>query len=41
VEELKFYNQHLQFIYEPGDFKAFVGPNSRDVQEVSFQLIDS
>jgi beta-glucosidase len=40
VEDLKFYNQDLQYIYEPGDFKVQVGTNSRDVQEVPFQLVD-
>ena len=29
----------LKFIAEPGDFKAFVGPNVRDVKEVDFKLI--
>jgi beta-glucosidase len=38
VEELKFYNTDLKWIYEPGDFKVFVGGNSRDVQERSFVL---
>jgi beta-glucosidase len=41
IEDLKFYNQDLQYIYEPGDFKVFVGTNSRDVQEAAFQLTDS
>ena len=40
VEDLKFYNQHLQYIYEPGEFNVFVGPNSRDVQAVKFLLSD-
>ena len=40
VEDLKFYNQDLQYIYEPGDFKVLLGPNSRDVQEAPFQLVD-
>ena len=40
VEDLKFYNQQLQYIYEPGDFNVFVGPNSRDVQELSFTLTE-
>lgn len=38
VEDLKFYNSDLKWIYEPGDFKVFVGGNSRDVQEAGFEL---
>lgn len=38
-ETLKFYNSSLKFIAEPGDFKAFVGSNSRDVQSLDFKLI--
>ncbi|QNF33614.1 beta-glucosidase BglX [Adhaeribacter swui] len=39
-EDLKFYNNQLQYGYEPGDFKVFVGTNSRDVQEVGFTLTE-
>ena len=39
VDDLRFYNDKLQFIYEPGDFKLFLGGNSRDVKETDFQLI--
>jgi beta-glucosidase len=38
VEDLKFYNEKLQWIAEPGDFKLFIGGNSRDVKEASFKL---
>ncbi|MEJ5994620.1 beta-glucosidase BglX [Pedobacter sp. Du54] len=38
-ETLKFYNSSLKFVAEPGDFKAFVGSNSRDLQSVDFKLI--
>ncbi|MCB2409733.1 beta-glucosidase BglX [Hymenobacter lucidus] len=38
AEDLKFYNNDLQFVAEPGDFQVFVGPNSRDTQEASFKL---
>ncbi|NQX40548.1 beta-glucosidase [Pedobacter steynii] len=38
VEDLKFYNADLKFVAEPGDFKIFVGTNSRDNSEASFQL---
>jgi beta-glucosidase len=38
VNDLKFYNSDLKFVAEPGDFKVFIGPNSRDVKEASFRL---
>ena len=38
VNELKFYNGELKYIYEPGDFKIFIGGNSKNVKEVSFKL---
>ena len=37
--DLKFYNYDLKFVAEPGDFKVFVGGNSRDVKEASFKLL--
>lgn len=39
VEDLKFYNSDLKFVAEPGDFKIFIGSNSRDVKEASFKLL--
>jgi len=36
--DLKFYNSDLKFVAEPGDFKVFIGTNSRDVKEASFAL---
>ena len=39
-EELKFYNSDLQYVSEPGDFKVFIGSNSRDVKENGFELTD-
>lgn len=38
AELLKFYNANLEFVCEPGEFKAMVGPNSRDVVEKTFTL---
>lgn len=38
IEDLKFYNADLQFVAEPGEFKVFVGGNSRDVKELTFTL---
>ncbi|KAF0200813.1 MAG: hypothetical protein FD170_3189 [Bacteroidetes bacterium] len=40
VGDLKFYNYDLKFVAEPGDFKVFVGGNSRDVKEAAFVLTD-
>ena len=36
--KLKFYNSELKYIYEPGDFKVYIGGNSQDVKEASFKL---
>jgi beta-glucosidase len=38
VEDLKFYDSNLNLIYEPGQFKVFVGSNARDVKEADFTL---
>ena len=38
TEDLRFYNDKLQHIYEPGDFKVYIGGNSRDVKEAAFTL---
>ncbi len=37
--DLRFYDADLKYVAEPGDFKVFVGPNSRDVKESSFKLL--
>lgn len=39
VNELKFYNSELKYVAEPGEFKVFVGGNSRDVKEAGFSLL--
>jgi beta-glucosidase len=38
ADKLKFYNSELKYIYEPGDFKVYIGGNSQDVKEASFKL---
>lgn len=38
AELLKFYNGKLEYVCEPGEFKAMVGPNSRDLSEKTFTL---
>lgn len=37
-EDLKFYNQQLEFSSEPGVFKVFIGTDSQDLQETEFEL---
>lgn len=37
-ELLKFYNYDVEYVWEPGDFKVMVGPNSRDLKEAQFTL---
>ncbi len=36
---LKFYNNDLKFVFEPGTFKVFVGGSSDNTKEKSFELI--
>ena len=38
VDDLKFYNNDLKYVYEPGAFKVFIGTNSADVKEGDFTL---
>ncbi|MGE7774032.1 beta-glucosidase BglX [Chitinophaga sp. NPDC101104] len=38
VNDLKFYDRNMQYVAEPGEFRVQIGPNSRDVQEMSFEL---
>lgn len=38
VDDLKFYNNDLKYVYERGAFKVFIGTNSRDVKEADFTL---
>ncbi len=38
-EDLKYYDSNMKFIAEPGDFKLFIGTNSRDVKESFFELV--
>ena len=37
-EMLKFYDENLDFVAEPGDFELMVGPNCRDVSRLPFRL---
>jgi beta-glucosidase len=38
IDRLKFYNAELKYVAEPGEFKLFIGGNSRDVKEAGFTL---
>ena len=38
VNDLKYFNYDLKYVAEPGDFKVFIGGNSRDVKEADFKL---
>lgn len=38
VDDLKFYNNELAFVAEPGDFKIFIGTSSSDVKAADFSL---
>ena len=37
--DLRFYNDKLQYIYEPGKFKLYIGGSSSDVKEAKFTLL--
>ncbi|CAN5308889.1 beta-glucosidase BglX [soil metagenome] len=37
-KDLKFYNSDLKYVAEPGNYKVFIGGNSRDVKEADFKL---
>jgi len=39
VEDLKFYNQNLDFVAEPGAFEVFVGANSDTKNKEAFELV--
>lgn len=39
VNDLKYYNYDLKYVAEPGDFKVFIGGNSRDLKEAGFKLL--
>jgi beta-glucosidase len=39
AEDLRFYNDKLQYIYEPGEFRLYIGSNSNEVREAKFTLL--
>jgi beta-glucosidase len=38
IEDVKFFNRDLKWVAEPGEFKVYIGPNSRDVKVAAFKL---
>jgi beta-glucosidase len=38
-DQLGFYNENLDFVVEPGEFKIWVGPNSTEGLEDSFEVV--
>lgn len=40
AEHLGFWNREMRFVVEPGEFKVMVGPNSEDVIEKSFAVVE-
>lgn len=38
IEDFKFFNSDLKWVYEPGDFSIMIGGNSRDVKKVDLNL---
>lgn len=38
ANDLRFYNDQLRYIYEPGAFHLFIGGNSHDAKKVQFEL---
>jgi beta-glucosidase len=38
TNDLKFYNKDLKYVYEPGNYKIFVGPDSGHTQEAKFTV---
>ncbi len=39
ANDLRFYNDRLQYIYEPGEFRLYIGGNSSDVKETGFEIL--
>lgn len=38
VDDLRFYDDKLEHIFEPGEFRLFIGSSSQDVREAKFTL---
>ncbi len=35
---LRFYNQNMEFVFEPGEFEIMIGRNSQDVERERIYL---
>ncbi|MEP6707013.1 MAG: glycoside hydrolase family 3 N-terminal domain-containing protein [Pyrinomonadaceae bacterium] len=40
-EQLGFWNREMRFVVEPGEFKVMVGPNSEDLMETKFEVVNN
>lgn len=38
AEDLKYWNHEMKFVADPGEFKVFIGGNSRDLKEAKFEV---
>jgi beta-glucosidase len=38
ADDLRFYNDKLQYVFESGEYRLYVGSNSKDLKEVAFTL---
>lgn len=41
VEDLRFWDRDMNFTWEPGEFRVFIGPNSRDLLGAEFKVNSS
>jgi beta-glucosidase len=39
ADDLRFYNDKLDYIYEPGEFRLYIGGSSSAVKEAKFTLL--
>ena len=39
-DELSYYHQDMSFKYDPGDFELFIGPNSEELRNIRFSIIE-
>lgn len=39
TDDLRFYNDRLQYIWEPGKFRVFIGTSSEEVKEAEFDVL--
>ena len=39
ADDLRFYNEKLDYVYEPGEFRLYAGGSSSDVKEAKFTLL--